>query len=284
MKRILAGLLILLLLCSAAVAEMHIGEESPEEWKEKDILRLTQLDTNRSDCLLLECGGQVMLIDGGYPSFRNDVAEYLRGRGITHFDMMFNTHPHDDHVSVMYELLKMGDFTADMFYSPFPEDYNDSYQRRMVKTLKQYQIPYTQVHEGDTLTIGGATMEIHTREQSSDMNRRSAMTMIRFGQSTALLCADIPSFTQTKFVEALGDGLQADICKAPHHGLVYMEDAFLKAVNPKLVTICTNKLANDKVSRQCKARDIPYMRSGDGVIIMETDGTDWYVWQLPHKK
>lgn len=73
------------------------------------------------------------------------------------------------------------------------------------------------------------------------------MLKVVFGHSTALLCADIPFVTMETYLAQLGaEYLKSDICKAPHHG-------------------------------------IPCLLSGEGTLIMETDGTDWYVWQLPQR-
>ena len=284
-KRLLGVLLLCCLLVPVgAQAELFLGTESPAEWAEKDIMRLTQLDTNRSDCLLLECGGQSMLIDGGYPAFRFFVAAYLRESGHEHLDYILNTHPHDDHIATTIELVKNG-FSADLFLSPFEKEYNDSYQKRMVRALDAAGIPYQQVHEGDTVTMGGATIEIHTMGQAKDVNQRSAMLKISFGDSTALLCADIPFVTMEAYLAQLGaDYLKADICKAPHHGIGYFSQDFLAAVNPALVTVPNNKSQdNGKVTGQCRKRGIPCLLSGEGTLVMETDGTDWYVWQLPQR-
>lgn len=248
-KALLGALLLCMLLPAWARAEVRIGQESPADWAGKDVLRLTQLDTNRSDCLLLECGGQSMFIDGGLPAFRFYVAAYLRESGHEHLDYLFNTHPHDDHIAVTIELVKNGLITADAYLSPFEQGYSDKhgYQQRMERALAEASIPYTQVHEGDTLEMGGAVIEIHTMEQAKDANQRSAMLKVVFGHSTALLCADIPFVTMETYLAQLGaEYLKSDICKAPHHG-------------------------------------IPCLLSGEGTLIMETDGTNWYVWQLPQR-
>lgn len=48
-KALLGALLLCMLLPAWARAEVRIGQESPADWAGKDVLRLTQLDTNRSD-------------------------------------------------------------------------------------------------------------------------------------------------------------------------------------------------------------------------------------------
>jgi len=65
--------LLLMLLCAAlglgaAQAEVYRVESEknvPADWAEKDTLRLTCIDTNRSDAMVLQSGGEAMMVDGG---------------------------------------------------------------------------------------------------------------------------------------------------------------------------------------------------------------------------
>lgn len=281
-QKLICLCLVCLLLPGMACAQMHLDEKSPEGWKDKNILRIIQFDTNRSDCLLLECGGETMLIDGGYYAFRKDVADFLTLREHQHLTYMLNTHPHDDHIPVMTELVKAG-FTTNVFLSPFEKDYDDNYQRRAVHALDAAGIPYQQMHDRYEMSVGGAHILVRTREISIDVNRRSAMLKITFGNSVALLCADIPRMVQEAYLEDMGaEALKCDICKAPHHGISPFSVPFLEAIAPEVVTIPNNNEIPEAISGQCRVRGIASYKSGNGVVFMETDGVDWYVWQLPH--
>ncbi len=63
--------LLLMLLCAAlglgaAQAEVYRVESEkdvPVDWAEKDTLRLTCIDTNRSDAMVLQSGGEAMMVD-----------------------------------------------------------------------------------------------------------------------------------------------------------------------------------------------------------------------------
>ncbi len=71
-----------------------------------------------------------------------------------------------------------------------------------------------------------------------------------------------------------------DILKANHHGIVPLVPEFLDMTSPGFVFI--NNLDDGSASKltgQLNYRKIPYFFDGWGAIVMETDGTDWYVEQ-----
>ena len=127
-------LLAAMFLCSAA-AQVYIGAEKPEGWDDRALLRVTFFPEAQNDAILLECGGQTMLVDGGEILWTNAMAEALARRGIDHLDYMFNSHPHDDHIEVQYYLLKRGLVTPDVFISPFLPTMNVEKQQLMVALL-----------------------------------------------------------------------------------------------------------------------------------------------------
>lgn len=47
----------------------------------------------------------VALIDCGTRGSGDDVVDYLQQQGITKIDYLFGTHPHDDHMGGMYDVI-----------------------------------------------------------------------------------------------------------------------------------------------------------------------------------
>ena len=98
--------LLLMLLCAAlglgaAQAEVYRVESEkdvPADWAEKDTLRLTCIDTNRSDAMVLQSGGEAMMVDSGEGRYRRRVYATLDGYGITELKYLLNTHCDDDHL------------------------------------------------------------------------------------------------------------------------------------------------------------------------------------------
>jgi competence protein ComEC len=56
------------------------------------------LDVGQGDSILLEHGGDTMLIDSGEIGKGDDVAAYVKSEGITSLDYVVATHPHSDHI------------------------------------------------------------------------------------------------------------------------------------------------------------------------------------------
>ena len=280
MKRILTLLICLICLIPlAAPAEIYL-EAPPEEWAEKNTLTIIAFKVGRSDAMLILCGDESMLVDGGYNAYRFSYAEALEQMDLKHVTYLFNTHPHDDHLMGFLYILENG-FTADEALSPFPEDYNDSYgfQQKLVKRLKNAGIPYRQVFDGESFPLGDAELTVMRNDAGGTVNDKSAVLRVRFGESTALLTADIPGLTQRWLLEKDPALLKADVLKAPHHGITAMVPEFLDAVDPGFIFgACFEKDAQ-KLIAQARKRGVPLYCAGQGRITMVTDGSDWYIYQ-----
>lgn len=272
--------LLLLLLPAVAASEVYLGAEPPADWAERPLLRLTFLPTGRSDAIMVECGGEAMLIDGGDAAHAPGLLAALQARGVTEFRYFFNTHPHNDHIEGLTYLMQQG-VRPGRFMSPFAADWHDgSYHDDAVQTAWDCGVPFLLVQHGDVYPLGTAQVHIWRSTAYTDMNSRSAIELITFGGSRILLCADLSGNAQKAMLTALPEGaLAAEIVKAPHHGENAMVAEFLTAVDPSLV-ICTSGAdeAPDLV-RQAENRGLPLLFSGESAVVLETDGTDWYVWQ-----
>ena len=284
MKRFLSVLLTFFLLLSVlpAQAQVYVKQDPPEDWQQRDLLRITVFRTGEGDCMLLEAGGECMMIDGGPYKYREKLRDALNGRGITHFKYLFSTHPHDDHIDGLRMLMTYG-FEVDEFVSVFPKDVKDTEgnQKKAMNALDKAGIPYRQAESGDVLTLGTAELTVINWPEGRSINAQSAMVKLVFGECSALFTADIIGDTEKHFLETLDPALlKADVVKAPHHGLTPFVADFLNAVDPGYIW-CTNYRGDrvEKTENQAIYRKIPIQFSGDGTIVMECDGTDWYVRQ-----
>lgn len=278
----LAALLVCILLCSAASAEIHVGEEKPADWDQRDLLKITFFEEVTDEAILIECGGKVMMDDAGHGPYWQRLWPYLEEHGLTHIDIMYNSHPHYDHLEGEIYLVMLTDIQVDGFYSPFPEDYPHRLQKKAVKTLKEHNIPYHQLMQDEPFKLGNAEIVMYYWPDGQDPNTLSGTLYITFGDSTIMIPSDLTGPGQKYLLETYGSKLKCDILKIPHHGLGRLVTEFLPAVQPQLAIYTNYTKSTEVCDRQLKKYDIPFMHTSAGTIYVETDGSDWYVEQIPH--
>ena len=283
MKKLLV-LLLLLCLPVAAMAEVyHIEDESqlPEGWQEQELLRVSFLDMQRSDAILLQCGGENMLVDGGLGLHYTRLFKMLDDRGVTGFKYLWSTHCDGDHSQGLKCIMNSDLYGTGELLCPNKIGYDDpdDDHEKMVTASKRHGWTYVQIYDGDVFTLGGATITCIRCEENWGQNNRSGGCIVKFGESTVYLSADIGSKVQKHFVQTRPEQLDCDILKAPHHGIDGVTEEFVEAVDPAVVVL-TNYSDNGH-SKEWDAYN-PYM-AGDGVVVCETNGTDWYVWQTENE-
>lgn len=281
-KRLASLFFILALLSSgAAGAEVFLGTQPRADWYRRPLLRLTVFAAGQSDCMLLEAGGQAMMIDGGSEPYRDDLKNAIQSRGIKRFKYLLNSHFHSDHISGLYWLMRFG-FQAGEYLHPYT-DYALKVSQRHAKTVAQAErsgIPARQVVNGEELLLGEAVIRLYRYEEGAGTNGKSMMARVEFGGASVLLTADIIGDTQTYFVKNLPpEELKADVLKAPHHGITPMVGKFLETVAPEALIMTNSRKRVNRGAVQADARGIPTYYAADGTVILETDGDDWYIRQ-----
>ena len=157
LKRLTAMILCCILLCSAALADSlpiyhkKGNNQAPYETVQyRDqapfaddavLMEVDVLGIRQGDCIIITCGGERMLIDGGEGWRFQYVDAYLKEKGIDSFDYFFLTHAHDDHLEMQEKLIQHG-YTVGKVISPYDE--NDSYTlwNGYKKLLKEKGIPF----------------------------------------------------------------------------------------------------------------------------------------------
>lgn len=254
-------------------------DESPFS-EEDDILQVDVLGIRQGDCIIITCGGLNMLVDGGEGWRFPYVDAYLKEKGITGFDYFFLTHAHDDHLEMQEKLIQAG-YTVGQVISPYDEKDSYSLWNPYRKLLEQKGIPYTKVVTGDVIELGGATLTIYRRDAKGiNMNNHSAAAMLRFGDAAMFLAADIGGETQHWLLENFDPAeFQCDVYKTAHHNRTATVPEFLTAMDPALAVITNTRSSTEVGEKQLDGRDIARYYITTGTIRMETDGTQWYVYQ-----
>ena len=285
MKKIILLMLTLLLAAPAlAGAEVHYisGEsELPGDWAQRETLRMVVVDTNRSDAILLQCGGEAMMVDGGFNSHYKRVFATLDSYGVTTLKYLYSTHCDGDHSEGLTTIMNSDLYAPGLLLSPNRETYDDpdDHHEKMVRASRRHNVPYQMIDDGDVFTLGSATITVLRCDQMWGQNARSAACRVDFAGGRILLLADVSTRVLNYWMETRDPAeFDCDLMKANHHGIDGVPEAFMAAASPSAI-VCTNNTSYDHNKALEK---MGALYSGDGTVHIETDGTDWYIWQDPN--
>lgn len=291
MKKVLA-LLLMLMLALPALAEETAPPvlidrvNSPEEYADfafaenAELLAVTFPQMVDCDAILLQCGGETMLVDACKQAYSERIINMCKQLGVTRIDKVVNTHPHEDHIGGFKDVIK--EIEVGELWICFPETVNN-HMKNAVKAAQKAGIEVKTYADGDVFTLGGATIEVWKLDgTTAEMNDCSAQMMVTFGERTFLMAADLETGGQKKLVELKGDALDADILKYPHHGIQVLTDEYREAVSPLFMVITNNhrQTAGWKWINSNK-NTIPYAYTVPNLVHLTTDGTTWIAEKLP---
>lgn len=243
------------LLIAAVVTANQVGESEPsntgtqpngqtsssEAQEPQGELKFTMIDCGQADSFLLEQDGKTCLVDCGTRSTGKDVVKYLKDKGITKIDYLFGTHPHDDHMGGMYDVIT--NFEIGKVIIPKVKDgtVTTNWYLKLMKELKQnsYNIEYVSL--GTIYQLGQATINVigPINEPDENKNNYSTVLKVSFGEMDIIMTGDAEKKVEQDIIES-GINLDAEILKVGHHGSdTSTSEAFLDAISPDYALIST---------------------------------------------
>lgn len=257
----------------------QVNDGQPVENVEGQLV-VHMIDVGQADCFLLVQDGMTALVDCGTRSTGKDAVEYLQELGITKLDYVIGTHPHDDHMGGMYDVItnfeigkviipdsRNGEITANWYIKLMTELQNGT-----------YKVHYAE--EGEIFNLEDATMLVLAAETDvSNTNNYSIVLKVSFGQMDMIMTGDAETEIEEKILES-GVNIDAEILKLGHHGSdTSNSEAFLDAISPEYGLISSglgNKYEHPikEIMERLKERDIEVYRtdeSGSVVITITTD-------------
>lgn len=204
---------------------------------------ITFLDVGQGDAILVQTpGGRNVLVDGGPdPTAIVDALGRRLPFWRRHLDLVVLTHPHDDHLVGLTEVVARYEVTQ-VLEPGFPA--SSPAVARWEQVLREKRVPRTLARAGQQVDLGdGVRLEVlHPAERflegtPDDGNNNSVVLRLSRGEQTVLLLGDAVQDAQRSILARWHLG-PATVLKVPHHGAAdALDDEFLAATAPRLAVI-----------------------------------------------
>lgn len=236
------------------------------------------LDVGQADAAILQCGDEVMMIDGGRSSNSSLIYSVLKNTLHVHqINYMIATHPHDDHIGGLSGALNAS--SVGVIDSPVTA-YDSKAFSSLLKYAQKQGLIITIPKAGDTFAFGDAQVQFLSPVQEYDnMNDNSLVIRIVHGQNTFLFAGDAEWDAEHDMVSS-GIDLSATVLKVGHHGSSTSSSyMFLREVMPQYAVISCGKdnsyghPSADVLSRLRNVGAIVYRTDLQGDITCVSDGT-----------
>ena len=232
--------------------------------------RYTMLDVGQGLASVIETRNHVLVYDtgpgvsGGMNSGTTVVIPYLRSRGIDYIDTLVVSHAHNDHsggASGILDAMEVRNFFT-----------GASREFGAAEPCHQDQ---EWVWDGVTFKVlwprisGGS----ESGNQSDGGNNASCVILVRSGENTLLLTADIESEVESILVAEYGDRIRASVLQVPHHGSRTSSSyGFIQMTNPERAVLSAGyrnrfKHPNHEVMKRYMDRNIQVLETSESGAI-----------------
>lgn len=244
----------------------------------ENILQIHFFDVGQADSTLIISDKKTMLIDAGTNEMGEKVVENIKKLGIERIDYLIGTHPHEDHIGGLDDVIK--NFEIGIIYMPKIQTNTKTFED-VLDAIVEKNLTITIPKKGEKFILGKAECEIMlcgtgTKEEKENLNLSSIVTKVTYGNQNYLFMGDAE-----KENEQSRTWTKVNVLKVGHHGSDTSSSVkFLEQVEPQIAIISVGKnntYGHPKqviLDRLNKIGSVVYMTKDKGNILIESDGVN----------
>lgn len=266
------------------ISENVVAQESPDintNVVEGQDVVVKFFDVGQADSILVQSAGVNMLIDAGTNNMGNTVVQNLKDLGITKIDYLVGTHPHEDHIGGMDDVIN--NFEIGTIYMPKVQTNTKTFED-VLDAISNKGLTITTPEVGYVFEVGNTKCEVMcagtgTTEENSNLNLSSIVIRMVYGEESFLFMGDAEEKN-----ESSRQWPQTTVLKVGHHGSdTSSSESFLNQVKPEISVISVginNTYGHPKKTTLDKLNALEtsiYRTDQNGTITITCDGTSCVV-------
>ena len=222
-----------------------------------DLLEVTFLDVGQGDCIFIKSpAGKNYLIDGGSTSVSSvgkyRILPFLKYKGADEIEAVIITHPDEDHVSGVLELLETGDAEGirvkNIVLPEISQELKNTAYKEVEWIAQKEGVRVSYINTGESIKDHDITMQCLNPDKHNiyrEANEYSVVLLVQYGTFQVLLTGDAEGMGELELTEnlkKLKTGGDITVLKAAHHGSKYStSEELLDIISPRLTVIsCGN--------------------------------------------
>lgn len=242
-------------------------------------LTVSFLDVGQADAILIQNKDENMLIDAGNNEDGKLIVSKLQSYGIEKIDYLIGTHPHEDHIGGMDDVIN--NFEIGEIFMPDVVHSTDFYLD-VLEAVDNKSLVVDTPNIDDSFYLGDAKVDVlYLDNNEKELNDCSIVLKVTFGKNKFLFMGDASFEVEDKI---LFKKIKADVLKVGHHGSnTSSSEDFLNAVKPDYAVISVgednkyNHPGDDAIDRLEEVGADIYRTDKNGDVKFISDGNDIFV-------
>jgi competence protein ComEC len=241
--------------------------------------QVTVLDVGQADSTVIQSGNSLMLIDAGSNNSADNLVKTLKNLGVTKLDVVIGTHPHEDHIGGLDNVINQ--FDIGQVYLPDITSNTQTFED-VLEALENKKLNITDPIPGTAFNLGSATCTILAPNSLSygEINDYSIVIRIKYGNISFLLAGDAATTSENEIL-AKSFTLKSDVLKVGHHGSsTSTSEKYLSSISPRYAVISVGQ-GNDyghphkeTLDKLTTAGIKVYRTDLDGTVTFTSDGNN----------